>query len=76
MAIERVILPTLDLGRLRHIAIVLALRQTNGDVSQAARVLGVSRHTVYRHMQQRPETRRESSADPLWCKLLKEERRS
>lgn len=76
MAIGQVTLPTLELARLRHIAIVLALRQTKGDVTQAARVLGVSRNTVYRHMQQRPETRRESSQDPLWCQQLREERRS
>lgn len=70
----QVTLPTLDLCRLRHLAIVLALRQTKGDVTQAARLLGVSRGTVYRHLAQHPQARRESALDPAWCERLREER--
>jgi len=67
-------LPTYDVKRLRHIAAVLAMRDTKQDVTKAALLMGVTRDTLYRLLQREPDIRRESATDPRWCKQLPEER--
>lgn len=44
------VLPTLDLGQLEELAIAEALKQTNGNVISAARILGISKATLYRKL--------------------------
>ncbi len=43
---------TLDLGALQAGAVERALRQTNGNVAEAAKLLGKGRTTLYRWMQE------------------------
>lgn len=68
-------LPTYNVKRLRHIAAVLAMRDTKQDVAKAAILMGVTRDTLYRLLQREPDIRRESAEDPRWCKLMPEEKR-
>ena len=52
-ASEGSVLPTLSLRELERLAIDEALKQTNGDVLKAAKLLGVSKATMYRKLKNR-----------------------
>ena len=49
---QPVALPTADLKSLSHQAIAQALQQCRGNVSQAAKQLGISRQTMYRRLKE------------------------
>jgi transcriptional regulator of acetoin/glycerol metabolism len=62
VATEQPTLPTLKLSELQDIAIDQALKQTDGSVLKAAKLLGIGRATLYRRLHERHPRR--ATADP------------
>lgn len=56
-SLKEAVLPTLNVGVLKHEAIRRAILETKGSVHKAAKLLGMGRATLYRVLAKYPELR-------------------